>query len=166
MKATLSDLFDFRINYKDVTFLVNQDIAREEIPHFIVVILIATWTWTPQVENAHHRNSIAISLGHCFCCTLLSLKATYIWLANSRLRFMYCAKSLEFIGDSCDSAIFRILRIVASLWNWLRNIIVHIDTWFLLQRYNNFLNMQGIGVQISYSQTGISYKWHPQKNGG
>ena len=240
MKATSSDLFDFRIDYKDVPFLVNQDIARKEIPYFILaiveasflsgihksqcchvgvyhnlcgrmsigyawlrndrlnsatietckavegissvwennvvhqyflkqsynatavqkvvylvyylfcyigVILIATGAGYSQVENAHHRNPIAISLGYCFCRTLFSLKATYIWLANSRLRFMYCAKSLELIGDCCDAAIFRILRIVASLWNWLRNVIVHIDTWFLLQRYNNFLNMQGIGVQ-------------------
>ena len=41
----------------------------------------------------------------------------YICLAISKLRFMYCAKSLELIGDCCDAAIFRILRSVASLWN-------------------------------------------------
>ena len=50
----------------------------------------------------------------------------YICLAISKLRFMYCAKSLELIGDCCDAAIFRILRSVASLWNWLRYVMTHL----------------------------------------
>ena len=57
--------------------------------------------------------------------SLLRLKSTYILEAISTLRFMYCAKSLEFIDDCCDAAIFRILRSVTSLWNWLRNVMIH-----------------------------------------
>ena len=34
--------------------------------------------------------------------------------------------SLELIGDCCDAAIFRILRSVTSLWNWLRNVMIHL----------------------------------------
>ena len=49
----------------------------------------------------------------------------YICLANSKLRFMYCAKSAELIGDCCDASIFFILRSVTSLWNWFRNVILH-----------------------------------------
>ena len=51
---------------------------------------------------------------------------TYICLAISKLRFMYSAKSLELIDDCCDAAIFRILRSVASLWNWLRYVMTHL----------------------------------------
>ena len=58
--------------------------------------------------------------------SLLSLETAYICLAISKLRFMYCAKSFEFIGDCCDAAIFRILRSVTSLWNWLRNVMTHL----------------------------------------
>ena len=62
-----------------------------------------------------------------FSGTLLRFKTTYILEAISTLRFMYCAKSLEFIGDCCDAAIFRILRSVTSLWNWLRNVMIHLS---------------------------------------
>ena len=102
----------------------------------IGVVFVAAWPRHSQVENIHHGNPIATSLGHRFGCALLNLKVTYIWLAISRLRFMYCAKSLEFIGDCCDAAIFRILRSVTSLWNWLRNVIVHSDIWFLPAKIN------------------------------
>lgn len=53
---------------------------------------------------------------------------------------MYSAKSLEFIGDSLDFAIFRILRSVASLWNWLKNVMTHnhfVSTTNLLKRTVN-----------------------------
>ena len=86
----------------------------------ISVILISARPRNTQVENIHHGNPIAAGFSHLLSSTLLCLKMTYICLAISKLRFMYCAKSLELIGDCCDAAIFRILRSVASLWNWLR----------------------------------------------
>ena len=93
---------------------------------YISVILIPTWSRYTQVENVHHRNPIATSFSYLFSSTLFCLKMTYICLAISKLRFMYCAKSLELIGDCCDAAIFRILRSVASLWNWLRYVMTHL----------------------------------------
>ena len=78
---------------------------------------------------------------------------------------MYSAKSLEFIGDFCDSAIFRILRSVASLWNWLKNVMTHnhfVSTINLLKRTVNkncllvfvfgicvFSNKQAMKVKIA-----------------
>ena len=91
------------------------------------IVLIATWAWYAQVENIHHGNPIAVGFGHLFSSTLLCFETAYICLAISKLRFMYCAKSLEFIGDCCDAAIFRILRSVTSLWNWLRNVMTHLS---------------------------------------
>ena len=91
------------------------------------VVLIATWAWYAQVENIHHRNPIAVGFGQLFSYMLLCLETAYICLAISKLRFMYCAKSLELIGDCCDAAIFRILRSVTSLWNWLRNVMIHLS---------------------------------------
>ena len=61
--------------------------------------------------------------------TLLNSK-TYILAAISTLCFIYCAKSLELIGDCCDTAIFRILRSVTSLWNWLRYVIIHLRFYY------------------------------------
>ena len=95
----------------------------------VSVIFIPAWTRYAQVEHIHHGNPIAIGFGHLFSSTLLSLDAAYICLAISRLRFIYCAKSLELIGDCCDAAIFRILRSVTSLWNWLRNVITHLSLY-------------------------------------
>ena len=113
------------IHHKDVAFGINEDIARNKVPYFVGVVLIATWTWHAQVEDIHHGNPIAIGFGHLFSSTLFNFKTAYLCLAISKLRFMYCAKSLELIGDCCDAAIFRILRSVTSLWNWLRNVIIH-----------------------------------------
>ena len=45
----------------------------------------------------------------------IGFKSAYIAFANSKLRFIYSAKSAELIGDFCDAAIFRFLRIVTSL---------------------------------------------------
>ncbi len=92
----------------------------------ISVILISARPRNTQVENVHHGNLIVADFSHLFSSTLLCLKTTYICLAISKLRFMYCAKSLELIGDCCDAAIFRILRSVASLWNWLRYVMTHL----------------------------------------
>ena len=93
---------------------------------------IVTWTRNTKIEDIHHRDPETLAFSHLFSGTLLGLETTYILLAISRLRFMYCAKSLELIGDCCDAAIFRILRSVTSLWNWLRNVIIHL-----------FLNISG-----------------------
>ena len=45
----------------------------------------------------------------------IGFKSAYIAFANSKLRFIYSAKSAELIGDFCDAAIFRFLRFVTSL---------------------------------------------------
>ena len=97
--ATIQKIIDF-IN----DFLTN-----------ISVVFVTAWTRNAKVENIHHRHAEPLTFSHLFCDTLLSFKTAYILLAISRLRFMYCAKSLEFIGDCCDAAIFRILRSVTSL---------------------------------------------------
>ena len=64
----------------------------------------------------------------------LLLSINYIFFAISTLRFMYCANSFEFIGDCCDAAIFRFLRSVTSLWNWLRYVMIHLLLNSSLQR--------------------------------
>ena len=99
----------------------------------ISVIFIPAWTRNAQVKDVHYGNPIAIGFGHLFSSTLLCLESAYICLAISKLRFIYCAKSLELIGDCCDAAIFRILRSVTSLWNWLRNVMTHLSFKYLLQ---------------------------------
>ena len=40
----------------------------------------------------------------------------------SKLRFMYCAKSLEFIGDCCDATIFRVGQSPLTHYETIRNI--------------------------------------------
>ena len=78
----------------------------DDIFCYVGVVLITTWTRNAQVENIHHRNPKAIGLSQLLSYSLLSLETAYICLAISKLRFMYCAKSFEFIGDCCDAAIF------------------------------------------------------------
>ena len=91
----------------------------------IGVIFVTAGTRYAKVKNIHYGNPKTLVLRHLFSDTLLCFETTYILEAISTLRFMYCAKSLELIGDCCDAAIFRILRSVTSLWNWLRNIMIH-----------------------------------------
>ena len=86
----------------------------------IGVVLVAAWTWDAEAEDIQHGNPKALFLGHSLSGLLFDIEGGYICSASSTLRFMYCAKSLELIGDCCDAAIFRFLRSVTSLWNGLR----------------------------------------------
>ena len=52
---------------------------------------------------------VSISIG------VASFKATYMFLASSRFRFIYLTASSELIGDFRDSLIFRIFLSDASL---------------------------------------------------
>ena len=111
----------------------NNAAAVQKIVHFINdmvshigVVLVSTRTRNAQTENICHRKPIAIRFCHRFGGSLFCFKAAYMLLAISRLRFMYCANSLEEIGNCCNAAIFRFLRSVTSLWNWLRNVIIHV----------------------------------------
>ena len=89
------------------------------------VVFMTAWTWNAQVGNLHHGNPKATGFCHRLSSALLNIEKAYILLAISRLSFMYCTKSLEFIGDCCDAIIFCILRSVTSLWNWLKKIMGH-----------------------------------------
>ena len=107
----------------------NNASAIEQVVYFINnlfayvgVVFVAAWTRNAKVKDIHHRNPETLAFCHLFSNTLLGFKMAYIFEAISTLRFIYCAKSLELIGDCCDAAIFRILRSVTSLWNWLRNV--------------------------------------------
>ena len=82
---------------------------------YIRVILIPTWPRDTNLEYVAYRYPKTILFSHALCETLFKFKRCYMFFAISRLRSMYFAKSLEFIGDCCDTAIFRILRSVASL---------------------------------------------------
>ena len=104
---------------KQVVDFINDLLAN------IGVVLITAWARNTKVEDIHHGNPKTLVLRHLLSSTLFCLKTTYILEAISTLRFMYFAKSLELIGDCCDAAIFRILRSVTSLWNWLRNVMIH-----------------------------------------
>lgn len=81
-----------------------------------------------------------MGFGDLFGDSLFDLKVVYIAFANSKLRFMYSAKSAELIGESCDAAIFRFLRSVTSLWNLFRYVIVHHRIVFGLQKYEKLLD--------------------------
>lgn len=52
------------------------------------VVLITTGTGNSQVEHLHHRNPVAIGLGHLLGHALFPFKRSHICLASSRLRFM------------------------------------------------------------------------------
>lgn len=101
----------------------------------VCVVFMSAWTGNPQTKYVHHGKPKTLGFGHLFSGSLLGFEPSYICFASARLRFMYSAKSLELIGDFCDSAIFRILRLVTSLWNWLMNVMVHILLWFPVQIY-------------------------------
>lgn len=74
------------------------------------------YSWMPwAMEKYHYRNPTTVVFGKLFCKSEFYFVAIYICLAISKLRFMYLAKSFEFIGDFFDAAIFLILRSVASL---------------------------------------------------
>ena len=127
----------------------NNAAAVQKIVHFvndmvshIGVVLVSTGTRYAQTENICHRKPIAIRFRHCFSGPVFHLKMTYILLAISRLRFMYSAKSFELIGNCCNAAIFRFLRSVTSLWNWLRNVIIHVVIErFILSVWENGTNL-------------------------
>ena len=167
------------IDHKDVSFGINEDIARNKVPYFVGVVGIASLSSSLLKAQCCHigiNHNLGSRMGISDSWldndrlnrpTIEAGKAierisgiredgvmhqtTYILLAISRLRFMYCAKSLEFIGDCCDAAIFRILRSVTSLWNWLRNVIIHL-----------FLNISGKDsagrVQSLFSRLNIIFK--------
>ena len=85
------------------------------ICRYIGVVFITARPRDSKIEYLHHGNPKSMLLCHLLSDTLLGIEVCHIWLANSTLRFIYCAKSFEFIGDCCDTAIFRILRSVTSL---------------------------------------------------
>lgn len=85
------------------------------ISRYIGIVFITAGSRDSKIEYLHHGNPKPMLLCHQLCSTLLGIEVCHICLANSTLRFIYCAKSFEFIGDCCDAAIFRILRSVTSL---------------------------------------------------
>ena len=104
---------------KQVVHFVNDFLCN------VCVVFMATGAWNAKVEYLWHRNPKALRFGELLGNPLFCLERGYICFASSTLRFIYSAKSLEFIGDCCDAAIFRFLRSVTSLWNRLRYVMIH-----------------------------------------
>ena len=125
----ISGVWEKSIVHQNLMQQANNTPTIKQVVHFINyflsnvgVVFVAAWTRNAKVKDIHHRDPETLAFCHLLSGTLFRLETTYILLAISTLRFMYCAKSLELIGDCCDAAIFRILRSVTSLWNWLRNV--------------------------------------------
>ncbi len=130
----ISGIWKKGVVHHDFVQQANYTPTIKQVVHFIndflsnvSVVFVAAWTWNAKVEDIHHGNPVTLTFSHLLSGTLLGFKTAYIFEAISTLRFMYCAKSLELIGDCCDAAIFRILRSVTSLWNWLRNVMIHLS---------------------------------------
>ena len=76
---------------------------------------MATGSGDTKTENIGHWYPKAFGFRQLFRHSLFGYNRSYIAFANSKLRFIYSAKSAELIGDFCDAAIFRFLRFVTSL---------------------------------------------------
>ena len=120
----------------------------------IGVILVAARTRDTKTEYVHHGEPEPTGFGHLFGCPLFYLVTVYICFASARLRFIYSAKSFEFIGDFCDAAIFRILRSVTSLWNLLMNVMTHFFCFVSVCKNTNFSET----VQIIFKKLIPTYK--------
>ena len=114
---TISCFREYLIVHQNLPKQGNYASTVQKIVHFINsicryigVVFITAGPRNSKIEYLHHGNPKPMLLCHLLCSTLLGIEVCHICLANSTLRFIYCAKSFEFIGDCCDTAIFRILR--------------------------------------------------------
>ena len=121
MKA-ISCVREYLVVHQNLSEQGNYASTVQKIVHFINsicryigVVFITAGPGDSKIEYLHHGNPKPMFLCHLLSSTLLGIEVCHICLANSTLRFIYCAKSFEFIGDCCDTAIFRILRSVTSL---------------------------------------------------
>ena len=88
---------------------------QDRILTSINVIFVSACTRQSQIKHFVHRNPHTFLFGIRFRRTLLRFKATYMFLASSRFRFIYLTASSELIGDFRNSLIFRIFLSDASL---------------------------------------------------